>query len=181
MSWPYKVTVENPGHGSVVSAEDHVESKLDILPILSQEETAGIIVEDLGGRGFGVDEDSGNLVRERQGVRTEIDPLTGEIEISAEESADLPPPPDLPQSGCGCRVRAAQALRESSERDAKNDLQRKVTERLLGAVSRLGCEMEGLAHRVTKEALRRKASRLGEVKSISEDNKSGSMTIVVEV
>jgi hypothetical protein len=45
----------------------------------------------------------------------------------------------------------------------------------------LGCEVEGVIHRVTVEALKRKASQLGEIKQMTEDPKSGSLTIVVTV
>jgi len=66
------------------------------------------------------------------------------------------------------------------EQSAHNDLQRQVTRRLEGAIGRLGCEVEGVIHKVTVEALKRKARQLGEVQQITED-RDGSLTIVVKV
>src|SRR5262249_3052043 len=64
---------------------------------------------------------------------------------------------------------------------AHNDLQRQVTQRLEGAITRLGCEIEGVVHKVTSEALKRKAAQLGEIKQITKDPKTGTMTRGVEV
>lgn len=175
---PYRITTKEV-IGKTVVAEDHVTSRLDVPPIVSREESADILRGDLRGRGFS-DADGGHMVRERDGVRVEIDPEPGdgggpEVKVSSRAEKDLPPPSN--PSPCGCR--AVRRMRE--EQSAHDDLQRQVTRRLEGVVGRLGCELEGVMNRVTKEALKRKAGRLGQIKQITEDPKSGSMTILVEV
>jgi hypothetical protein len=172
-SRPYKVTTKEVV-GKTVVAEDHVNIQLDIPPILPREQTGEILAGALKERKF-VEGEDGKLVRERDGVTVEVDPDGGSLTVSCEAEKQLPPPSN--PSPCGCRA----AARLKEEQSAHNDLQRKVTQRLEGAITRLGCEMEGVVHKVTAEALKRKARQLGEIKQITEDPKTGSMTIVVEV
>jgi hypothetical protein len=165
-------------------AEDHVRTKVDIPPILPPEETGEILKGELRPRHFEEDE-RGHMVRERGGVRVDVDPPTGEVTVSVEASDEVELPPDNP-SPCSCRMREAlkEGLTEAQRRglsDKQRELQRAVTSRLEGSLGRLGCEMEGIAHRVTAEALKRKAAQLGRVKEVTEDPQAGSLTIVVEV
>ncbi len=104
-----------------------------------------------------------------------------QVTISSEASEDVPLPPPPPPSPCSCRAQASVRAAELASEEAARALQQKVTERLEGAASRLGCELEGVANKVTKEALKIKAAQCGQIKAISEDPQSGSMTIVVEV
>jgi len=179
---PWKLTAAPPVHKTVV-AEDHVETKIDLPPFVPPEEAAALLREELRRRHFAEGE-GGVMVRQRNGVRVEVGPPGG-VRISVEASEDVELPPDNP-SPCSCRMRdqlreglsAAQQRTLGGERER---LQRAVTSRLEGSLARLGCELEGIAHRVTAEALKAKARRLGEVKQITEDPQAGSLTIVVEV
>lgn len=170
-SRPYRVTAKEP-ISDVVVAEDHVQVKLDIPPVASREETSEILSDVLKGRKF-EDGGDGKLTRERNGVKVEVDPDDGTVTVSAEAEGRLPPNDPSP---CGCRAAAKLKTAENT----REDLQKQVTNRLEGEVTRLGCELEGVANQVTKEALKRKAGRLGNIKQLIED-KAGGMTIVVEV
>jgi hypothetical protein len=171
-SRPYKVTTKQ-AIGKALVAEDHVKVRLDIPPILPKEQTGAILADVLKRRGFGEGGD-GSLIRERGGVKVVIDPEEGTMTVSSEAETTLPPSNPSP---CSCRARASL----TAEAAAHSDLQRQVTRRLEGAVARLGCEVEGVIHQVTKEALKQKAAQLGTIKEITEDPKNGNMTIVVEV
>ena len=171
-SRPYKIKTKEVV-GKTVVAEDHVKVQLDIPPLLPKEQTAAILADALKERKF-KQKKGGHLVRERGGVTITVDPEGGTMTVSAEAETTLPPGDPSP---CSCRALA----RLHEEKHVQTDLQRQVTRRLEGAVARLGCEVEGVIHRVTVEALKRKASQLGEIKQMTEDPKSGSLTIVVTV
>jgi hypothetical protein len=173
MSRPYKVTTQPPV-GKTIVAEDHVVTQLDIPPTMPREEMARRLTEELTQRGFNEDE-GGKLVRERGGVTVQVDPEEQTVRVSSEAEKDLPPPSN--PSPCTCR--AVQSMH--AEQEARSDLQRAVTRRLEGAIGRLGCELEGVVHRVVTEALKERAQQLGRVKQTHEDPKTGELTIVVEV
>jgi hypothetical protein len=184
-SRPYRITVKET-YQKILVAEDSVRTKLELLPILPPERTSAILAQALKDRGF--TEEGVALVRERRGVRTEIDPGTGQVTVSARasEAIDLSREGDLP-SCSPCAERARTALREGlreklrSEAEARNrDLQTQLTDRLEGALGELGCELERVVAQVTAEALTEKAASLGEIKQITHD-KGGAMTIVVKV
>lgn len=175
-SRPWKVTVREPVR-EVAVAEDEVKTTLEILPVLPPERTAPILARILREHGF--EEDGGALVRDGGGVRVEVDPGTGGVRISAEESADLPPPPE-PRGGCPCAARLPQKAREAAADDVRKGLQSRVTGRLEKALPALGCELETVAQQVTGKALVEKAKELGELKKIVHEE-SGAVTIVVEV
>jgi hypothetical protein len=185
-SRPYRLTVKETLQ-KVLVAEDSVQTKLDLPPILPPRQTGEILARVLKERGF--TGEGGVLVRERGGVKAEVDPGTGQVTVSARggEAVDLSEEGDLP--ACSpCAERAREALREglreklAKEADARTrGLQEKVTERLEGALGELGCELERVANQVTSSALKRKAAALGQIKQITQDSESGAMTIVVEV
>lgn len=173
MTRPWKVTAVPPV-GKTVVAEDHISTQIEIPPILPPAGQGRVLGDILRKRGFSDDEEGGTLTRDRNGVKVRINPQTGEMDVSAEESVDMPPPSN--PSPCTCRARESLAEAAST----RNDLQRKVTQRLEGAVSRLGCEIEGVIAQATKEMLKEKAGELGTIKEIREEEKGG-ITIVVEV
>jgi hypothetical protein len=175
---PYNIETKEP-LGKMVVAEDHVGVKLDIPPILPPEQVRPILARELAERKFSTDE-GGKMVRERGGVKVSVDLEEGEMTVSAEESAGVKPPPSNP-SPCTCRASAAlhDAARQAEK--VSRGLQQRVTARLEGALGRLGCEVEGIIHRVTVEAIKQKAAQLGRVKKMVEEPKDGSLTIVVEV
>jgi hypothetical protein len=184
-SRPYRIIVRETLQ-KILVAEDSVQTKLDLPPILPPEQTSEILTRVLEERGFHSEGDT--LVRERRGVRAEVDPGTGQVIVSARasEEVDLSDEGELP--GCTpCADRARESLRQglreklAGEADArKRDLQTRTTERLEGALGELGCELERVAHQVTAAALKKKAASLGQIKRISQDS-SGAVTIVVEV
>ena len=180
---PWKLTAAPPLKKTVV-ADDHVETTIDLPPFVPPEEAAALLRAELERRHFEEDE-GGRMARERNGMCVEVAPDGGGVRISAEASNEVELPPNNP-SPCSCRMRdrlqeGLSSLQQRTLSSEQERLQRAVTSRLEGSLARLGCELEGIAHRVTAEALKAKARRLGEVKQITEDPQAGSLTIVVEV
>ncbi len=60
-------------------------------------------------------------------------------------------------------------------------MQTKVTDRLEQQLAGLRQELNQVVNRVTAEALERKAAQLGQIKELTEDPQTGSLTIVLEV
>lgn len=180
MSRPYKISTPPP-HGTIrVTATDEVKTRIEIPPILPPEAQASILSQVLKERGFTPDEEGGKMTREGGGVKVQVDPSTGEVDISSEESADVPVPPPS-GGGCPCSSRLPRAASQASQDAAARGLQGRVTGRLERALGPLGCELERVGNQVAAKALVQKAKTLGEVKKITHDNESGSVTIVVEV
>src|SRR5262249_47200221 len=99
-SRPYKITTEPPMHGGArITAEDHVETRLDLPAVLPPERMSGLLQAELGRRHFTPNAD-GDMERERDGVRVVVDPDTGDVTISAQMDEDRPPPP-VNDSPCG--------------------------------------------------------------------------------
>jgi hypothetical protein len=60
-------------------------------------------------------------------------------------------------------------------------LQKELTDKLEAQLGEVRKELDQVANKVTAEALKVKAKQMGQVKEITEDPESGSLTIVVEV
>jgi hypothetical protein len=184
-SRPYRIIVRETLQ-KILVAEDFVQTKMDLPPILPPEQTSEILTRALEERGF--HSEGHTLVRERRGVKAEVDPGTGQVTVSARgsEEVDLSDEGELP--GCSpCAERARESLRQGlreklqGEADAlERDLQTRTTDRLEGALAELGCELERVAHQVTATALKKKAASIGQIKRITQEP-SGAVTIVVEV
>jgi hypothetical protein len=193
MSRAYRVRVrESVRH--TVRAEDHVSTTLELLEILPREEMADLLREELAGRGFVEEKKGKGLVRRGDGLTVEIDPASGTVTARAELAEEV----ELHGERTGVadtdwgspgRERAEAALREDLRREleAKADrgagraAQKKVTDRLEAGLADLRGELDQVVNRVTAEALKRKAARLGQIKEMTEDPEAGSLTIVLEV
>jgi hypothetical protein len=82
------------------------------------------------------------------------------------------------------RAALRKALAQDLEKQAQQreaSLQSEVTSKLEAQLGDLRKELDQVANRVTADALKRKAAQLGQIKELTEDPQSGSMTIVLEV
>jgi hypothetical protein len=80
--------------------------------------------------------------------------------------------------------RTRELAREEIERQAVREtakLQAQATAELERHLDELQPEIGRIVNKVTREALKAKAARLGSVKEIAEDEETGAMTIKVEV
>lgn len=187
MSRAYRISVSE-SLNRVVQAEDGVCSKLELLPILSQEELGGLLAEELARRGF-TQEGPIALRTEPDGVRVAIDVQTGDVSVTlaGQQAVELKARGEQAVGAGGeekAREKARQkALTRLEERatDAQEHLREDITRRLEARLRDLKQELDGVTNRVTAEALKVRARQLGTVEEISEDPATGSLTIKVRV
>jgi TATA-binding protein-associated factor Taf7 len=189
MSRSYRIAIKETLR-RVIRAEDRVSTQLEILEVLPCDEMAELLAQELEKRGF--ERKGDQVVREENGVRVSVDPKTGTVTVSSESAHEV----DLEQQKEG---RAwddvgpnAKQVREQLREQAKADLEKKaeektsalqteVTDKLEKQLGDLRRELDQAVNRVTAEALKRKAAQMGQIKEMSEDPQTGSLTIVVEV
>jgi hypothetical protein len=189
MSRSYRIAVRESVH-RVLRAEDRVRTQLEILEVLPPEQMAGLLAEELKRRGF--EPQGAVLVRKDNGVTVTVDPQTGTVTVTAEASEKVKVEtekegrayddagPSAKQTREALRQEAHQDLEKKAEAKTA-DLQSKVTDRLEGKLRDLRQELDQAVNRVTAEALKVKAAQLGQIKELTEDPQTGSLTIVVEV
>jgi hypothetical protein len=189
MSRTYRVTVSE-SVSRVVRAEDCVSTQLEILEVLPPEQMAALLEEELQRRGYTREGDT--MVRKEKDVTVAVDTCTGTVTVSAAGAAEVEVTgervgrgyDDLGPGRKTIEATARQELKKDLEKqiDAKaGELQGKVTDRLEGKLADLRQELDQAVNRATAEALKRKAASLGQVKEMTEDPQTGSLTIVVEV
>ncbi len=189
MSRAYRIKVRESLR-RVIRAHDRVSTQLELLEVLPAEQMAQLLREELQGRGF--EEKDGALVRKQNGVTVRVDPQAGTVAVESEASheADLVGEKDgrayddLGPHAREVQKQLRQQVREQLEKQAQEkaaELQSEVTGRLERELGELRQELDRAVNRVTAEALKRKAAQLGQIKELTEDPQTGSLTIVVEV
>lgn len=190
MSRAYRITVRESLR-RVVTAKDRISTQLEVLEVLPPEQMSELLARELEQRGY---ERQGNeMVKELEnGVTVAVDPRTGTVTVQAEGAQQV----DLEREKEGRAYDdagpSAEATRKSLREDARKDLERQasvetaklqsqVTDRLERELSGLRRELDQAVNRVTAEALKVKAAQMGQIKELTEDPQSGSLTIVVEV
>jgi hypothetical protein len=185
VSRPYRIRVAETVRQHVV-VEDGVECGLEILALLPPEEQTQLLAEELTGRGFEVD---GGVARrtESDGVVVTVDlerarvrvgkTVEREVERTAQRTFSS-------ETNTSATVDQVREVRAAAEREIERERERTRQEATADIEGRLGdlrAELDEIAVRVTQVALRKKASRMGEVESIEEDPATGSLTIRVRV
>ena len=190
MSRAYRIRVSESLR-RVIRARDHVSTQLELLEILPAEEMAGLLTEALVAEGF--EETKKGLVRSDGGVTVRIDARSGTVTVESEASERVELKSERRMWGDADRARddrksVEQRLREELQEELQQDAKRKeealqqaVTERLERRLADVQGSLGRVVNRVTAEALKRRAAQLGEIKQLTEDPESGSMTIVLEV
>jgi hypothetical protein len=174
----------------VLRATDHVSTQLELLEILPPEQMAELLAAELEAKGF--ERDGKTLVREQGGVVVTVDPETGTVTVRAEAAQEV----ELEAKRDGWAGdqdgRAAKTEKQRLSKELQKDLEKKadaerarlqsqVTDRLEAQLADVKQELNQAVNRVTAEALKQKAAQLGQIKELTEDPQSGSMTIVLEV
>ena len=189
MSRAYRVSVRET-QNRVIRAEDHVRTQLTILEVLPPEQMAGLLADELERRGF--HRDGTRLTREQNGVRVTVETTTATVTVAAEASEEAAIQAERSDRAYDDVGPHAKVVRENLKKQLEKDidrkagekaasLQTKVTDRLERELNDLRQELDQVVHRVTAEALKRKAAQMGAIKEMTEDPQVGSLTIVVEV
>jgi hypothetical protein len=191
MSRAYKVRVKE-ALARDVSVKDDIEARLEILEVLPPEQMSELLAQELERRGFERQED-GTMVRQgADGVTVTVEPCNGRVTIHAEAGDrievegtregfgydDIGPGKKAVEQRIGKELRGD--LEKRIEQQAEK-LQRDATSKLEKQLEEIRPILDEAVNRATAEALKQKAAQMGQIKEISEDAQSGSLTIKVEV
>jgi hypothetical protein len=190
MSRAYRIQVKESATREL-KGEDEVCTRLELLDILPPEETAALLRGELKNRGFEEKAD-GTLTRKDGGLTVTVDPCNGEVSVKSEASETVNIHVDRQGVGfddVGALQTTLEAkLRKKAKEDIetkagqeKAKLQAKATADLERHLDELQPELGKVVNKVTRDALKAKAARMGNVKEIAEDEETGTMTIKVEV
>lgn len=189
MSRAYRIRVSESIH-RVLRAGDRVSTRLEILEVLPPEQISALLAQELESRGYQRAGDE--LVRKTDGVTVTVDVSTGTVTVAAQACEEVELEGIREARAYDEDGRHARETREALRRQVQGDIDRHaaeketamqtdVTDRLEGKLCDLRSELDQVANRVTAEALKIKAARLGQIKQMTEDAQSGSLTIVLEV
>jgi hypothetical protein len=189
MSRAYRIRVSE-SLNRTLRAEDSVSTQLELLEVLPAEQMAALLREELKGRGFEECEDQ--LVRTDGGLTTTVDPASGTVTVRSDSEREIEL--QSQREGLGyddfgpgektVRKALAKQLKDELSKQAEHEqdkLQSAATKRLEGHLDDLRRELNTAVNRVTAEALKQKAAQIGQIKEMTEDAQSGSLTIKVEI
>jgi hypothetical protein len=188
MSRAYRIKVRETIR-RILRAHDGISTQLELLPILPPEQMAELLADELSRRGF---QPQGQvLVRKDGSVTITVQPESATVKVQAETAHEVCLEGEkehwtleegkLPRAA---EESARRELRKELDQKAQKQtaqLQSQVTQQLEAQLGNLRQELDQVVNRVTAEALKRKAAQLGQIKEITEDPQSGSLTITLEV
>lgn len=189
MSRAYRIRVQETLR-RVLRARDGVSTQLELLEILPPEQMAQLLGDELERRGF---QRKGPILEKKlDGITVTVDAASGTVSVLAEASAEVCIEDTKERRGFeeteANRRKAEKLLREELRQDLaeradaqEGKLQGEVTDRLERQLGDLRKDLDQVVNRVTAEALKLKAAQLGQIKELTEDPQSGSLTIVLEV
>ena len=189
MSRAYRIFVRDTLR-AVIRAEDRIETRLEILPILPVERMARLLAKQLEQQGYNCDEAPDQAVFTDGDLRVTVCLGSGEvrIELDSAEGVELTAEHERRVEDGGQREQAEQQLQEEvrerlqGEADARQrELQANVSSRLEAALGDVLADLDRGVNRATAEALKEKAAQLGQIKEVVEGEDDGSLTIVLEV
>lgn len=190
MSRAYRITVRESDTRSL-KAGDEIGTTLEILEILSPEDMAGLLRQELANHGF-EDQDDGTMARRDGDLTITVDPCSGEVTVKSEAAEnvkletkrDATAFNDVGPTEANLRERVREELKQDLNKKFEREqekLQKQATEQLEKHLHDLQPEISQIVNKVTREALKQKAAQMGDIKEISEDEETGSLTIKVEV
>jgi hypothetical protein len=189
MSRAYRIAVKE-SIKRVVRARDHVSTQLEILGILPQEQMSELLGQQLQSRGF--KQKGKQMVRQQKGVTVSVDTETGNVTVQSDLEQEVNIDGERVGRSYDDSGPNAKKVKEGLTKELREDLERQVNERaeklqseatdkLEGELGDLRAELNQVVNKVTAEALKQKAGQMGQIKEMTEDPQSGSLTIVVEV
>lgn len=190
MSRAYRITVKE-SVSREIKAGDEISTQLELLEILPPEAMGQLLRDELKARGFG-ENDDGTLSRKDGNITVTVDPCNGGVtvkaeakeDVSVEGSRDASAWDDVGPGQQAVADRAREQLRKDLEKRIDREqerLQTQATDELEKHLHDLQPEIGEVVNKVTREALKQKAAQMGTITEIAEDDRTGSMTIKVEV
>ena len=187
MSRAYRIRIADSVRRHV-TIEDGVCTSLDVLPLLAEEAMAELLRDELLRRGF-VKSEEGAFEKQESGITFRVDVVTRQVSAIAKKDATLEAEHDaevrsvIADEHQRARVEG-ERVREALERTIDGGVARTRRELTTVAADALEAkreELDAISTAVTRAALEKKASQLGEIRSIEEDASTGSVTIRVRV
>jgi hypothetical protein len=186
MSRAYRIQVSETLR-RVIRGSDNVSTHLEILNVLPPDDMSDLLTQELLRRGF--EQKGAVLVREQDGIEVLIDPSAGQVTVQIAGEHEIAVSGEATgwsyeQKDKKAQQTLSQNLQAKLERQAEakeQELQTELTNKLEAQLGDLRKELDQIANQVTAAALKKKAAQLGQIKQISEDPQTGSMTIVLEV
>ncbi|MGF1526923.1 MAG: hypothetical protein ACFCBW_09040 [Candidatus Competibacterales bacterium] len=167
---------------------DGITTQLELLPVLPEVQLAALLQAELEAQGF---QGAGDRWRQRlaSGVELSIDPRDGSVhlglqrerEVAVERTLDTTVDEEFKEAA---RQRLGEQLRLAMAREIdgqQRELQGQVTRALAAELAEVRGELDRLAHRVTAAALKLKASQLGTVETVEDDEANGALTLRVRL
>lgn len=189
MSRSYRIAVRESSR-RILKAADRVSTQLELLEILPPAQMGELLAAELERRGY--QRENGKLVRREDGIQVSVDPRTGTVEATAENSCEVELHQEREGRAWDDVGPSAKSVRNQLRKEARKDLdkqaeektrslQSEVTDRLERRLGELRRELDQAVNQATAAALKQKAAQLGRIKEMHEDPQAGSLTIVVEV
>ncbi len=165
----------------VIKASDHVSSQLELLAVVPPEETCELLAAELAEHGF-TQQPNGRWTRAEEGIEITVDAATASIEVKSTKTREVALATDKTGNYYDeTNQRDRSQLEDQLRQEAREELEQAATDELERKLRDLQPELDRIVNRITAEGLKRKAARLGQIKEVTEDPQSGSLTIVVEV
>lgn len=191
MSRAYKIRVKESLTRDI-RAEDCIETQLEVLEILPPEQMGELLARELEARGYERQDDGTLIKKGTDGVTVSVDPCSGAVTIQAESADHVNVEGSREGYGYDDVGPNRKAIEERLGKELVADLEKRVeqhseklqkaaTDKLEKKLHDVEPELRQAVERVTAEALKEKARTMGEIKEISEDRETGSLTIKVEV
>lgn len=190
MSRAYRITVKESSTREIKGA-DEICTQLEVLEILPPEVMAELLERELIQKGY-QKQDDGTLARSDGNTTVTVDPKSYEVtvkatvgeEVTLEAKRETFGYDDVGPGQKEIRERLKKQIDEDLEQKAENEserLQGQATAELEEKLCDLQPELSEVVNKVTREALKQKARQLGNIKELSEDEATGSLTIKIEV
>jgi DNA polymerase III gamma/tau subunit len=190
MSRAYRISVKESVTRDI-KGSDEISTQIELLEILPPEAMAELLKKELEARGF-QENDDGTLVRKDGDVTVSVDPCNGEVSVKAGKDKTVTEQAtregwtydDVGPSAKSAKGALSEQLKKELEQKIAKEqekLQKEASEKLEKELNDIQPELSEIVNKVTKEALKTKAAQMGTITEIAEDEKSGSMTIKVEV
>lgn len=190
MSRAYRIRVRE-SLKKVLRAHDRVSTQLEILEVLAPEQMTALLEQELLSRGF---QKQGDILARQQkdGVTVTVDPCSGTVTVQAEASERIELEEEKESRAYDDAGGNARAVKKALKEDVQKSLARKadektaklqtaIADKIEGQLADLRKELDQVVNKVTADALKQKAAQLGQIKQMTEDPQSGSLTIVLEV
>lgn len=188
MSRAYRIAVSETLRRHV-QVEDGVQTKLELLQVLPADRMGALLAAELKKLGFEEGEPPETLQRQDDdGIEVTIDKKSGSVTVRlrADKQLELHDQRVLVTNGDPddaqkeLRKRSLTTLERQADHETET-LRQQVTAKLERKLRDLHAELDGAVGRVTREALKEKASQMGEIEELSEDEQTGAMTIRVRL